>query len=126
MKYSGSDTIKELVFKALKKNFKELSSSGHAIEPKDYYVDDLGLPEAYVDEFVTRHHSSEDDPKGMIFSHETGERLEYLDGVYNLQILKHMAWMLNPNSKEYEDGISSLGRGSEARHYHKAIAKALG
>jgi hypothetical protein len=33
--------------------------------------------------------------------------------------------MLNPNSKEYEDGLSSLGRGSEARHYHNAIAKAL-
>jgi hypothetical protein len=125
MKYSGSDTIKELVFKALKKNFKELSDSGHAIEDKDYYVNDLGLPEAYVDEFVTRHHSSKDNPKGMIFN-EAGERLEYFDGVYNLQILKHMAWMLNRNSKDYEDGLSSLGRGSEARHYHKAIAKALG
>mgnify|MGYP003125876545 CR=1 FL=1 len=115
---------KELVLEALKKNFKELSNSGHAIEPKDYYVDDLELPEGYVDEFVTRHYSSEDDPKGMIFNSK-GERLEYLDGVYNLQILKHMAWMLNPNSKEYEDGLSSLGRGSEARHYHNAIAKAL-
>ena len=106
---------KELVLEALKKNFKDLSDSGHAIEPKDYYVDDLGLPEAYVDEFVTRHHSSEDDPKGMIFSHETGERLEYLDGVYNLQILKHLDWMLNPNSTEDADGISSLGRGHAAR-----------
>jgi hypothetical protein len=115
---------KELVLEALKKNFKELSNSGHAIEDKAYYVDELGLPEAYVDEFVTRHHSSKDNPKGMIFT-ETGERLEYLDGVYNLQILKHMAWMLNPNSKDYEDGLSSLGRGSEARHYHNAIAKAL-
>ena len=125
MKYSGSDTIKELVFKALKKNFKDLSDSGHAIEDKDYYVNDLGLPEGYVDEFVTRHHSSKDNPKGMIFNAQ-GERLEYLDGVYNLQILKHMAWMLNRNSKDYEDGLSSLGRGFEARHYHKAIAKALG
>jgi len=116
---------KELVLEALKKNFKELSDSGHAIGDKDYYVNDLGLPEGYVDEFVTRHHSSKDNPKGMIFSHETGERLEYLDGVYNLQILKHMAWMLNRNSKDYEDGLSSLGRGSEARHYHSAIAKAL-
>ena len=124
MEYSGSDTIKELVFKALKKNFKDLSDSGHAIEDKDYYVNDLGLPEAYVDEFVTRHHSSKDNPKGMIFN-EAGERLEYLDGVYNLQILKHMAWMLNPKSEDYEDGLNSLGRGSEARHYHSAIAKAL-
>ena len=115
---------KELVFKALKKNFKELSDSGHAIEDKDYYVNDLGLPEAYVDEFVTRHHSSKDNPKGMIFNAQ-GERLEYLDGVYNLQILKHMAWMLNPDSEDYQDGLSSLGRGSEARHYHSAIAKAL-
>jgi hypothetical protein len=60
----------------------------------------------------------------LIFT-ETGERLEYLDGVYNLQILKHMAWMLNPDSEDYEDGLNSLGRGSEARHYHNAIAKAL-
>jgi hypothetical protein len=116
---------KELVFKALKKNFKELINSGHAIEDKAYYIDELGLPEEYVEQFVHRHHSSKDNPKAMIFSHETGKRLEYLDGVYNLQILKHMAWMLNPNSKDYEDGLSSLGRGSEARHYHDAIAKAL-
>jgi hypothetical protein len=115
---------KELVLEALKKNFKDLSDSGHAIEPKDYYVNDLGLPEGYVDEFVTRHHSSKDNPKGMIFN-EAGERLEYLDGVYNLQILKHMAWMLNPDSEDYEDGLNSLGRGFEARHYHNAIAKAL-
>jgi len=116
---------KELVFKALKKNFKGLIDSGHAIEDKAYYVDELGLPEEYVEQFVHRHHSSKDNPKGMIFN-EAGERLEYLDGVYNLQILKHMAWMLNRNSKDYEDGLSSLGRGFEAKHYHNAIGKALG
>jgi len=43
---------KELVFKALKKNFKGLIDSGHAIEDKAYYVDELGLPEEYVEQFV--------------------------------------------------------------------------
>jgi len=115
---------KSLIVKAIKTNLKELSDSGHAIKAKEYYIDTLGLPTEFVERFVHTHYSSKDNPKGMIFN-DRGEVLAFLEGVYNLEILRRLAFIINPKSKYYHDGLNSLGRGSEARLYHKAITNKL-
>ena len=115
---------KSLIVKAIKTNLKELDDSGHAIKDPEYYTDTLGLPKEFVERFIQKHYSSKDDPKGMIFN-DRGEVLAFLEGVYNLQILRHLASIINPKSPYYRDGLNSLGRGSEARNYHKAITNKL-
>ena len=115
---------KSLIVKAIKTNLKELDDSGHAINNTEYYTRTLGLPRDFVERFVQLHYSSKVNPKGMIFN-DRGEVLQFLEGVYNLQILRHLASIINPKRPYYRDGLNSLGRGSEARNYHKAITNKL-
>jgi len=114
---------KALIIKAIKKNLKELDDSGHAINKPSYYTDTLGLPSDYVKNFIKKHYSDKHNPKGMIFN-DRGEVLAFSEGVYNLSILQHLAFTINPN-RLYKKGQQSLGRGSEGRLYHQAITQGI-
>ena len=51
------EQIKKDIIKALQKNYKKLSDSGHSVMAPSFYTDKIGLPDEYVFQFTRKHYS---------------------------------------------------------------------
>ena len=80
------EQIKKDIIKALQKNYKKLSDSGHSVMAPSFYIDKIGLPDEYVFQFTRKHYSKYHDYKQTMFD-QNNNILDYVFGVYNLEIL---------------------------------------
>ena len=93
------EQIKKDILKALQKNYKKLSDSGHDIIAPSFYIDKIGLPDEYV--FQTMFDQNDN-------------VLDYVFGVYNLEILNSLCDVIGWSEDKREMYLSLWGRGSQA------------
>jgi hypothetical protein len=108
-----NNQIKKDVVKALQKNYKKLDDSGHAIIPPSFYVNKIGLPEEYVYQFSCKHYSKYNDYKTTLYD-QNNNVIDYIFGVYNLDILKSLCFLIGWNKDKKDLFFSLWGRGSQA------------
>ena len=107
------EQIKKDIIKALQKNYKKLSDSGHSVMAPSFYIDKIGLPDEYVFQFTRKHYSKYHDYKQTMFD-QNNNILDYVFGVYNLEILKSLCEIVGWKEDKPELFFSLWGRGSQA------------
>lgn len=112
--------LREQVICALKiGGLDRLPASGHDLYEPAFYVEQVGLPRAFVEPLVQVHTSdTRGDPKHAIFGPD-GQVLPELVGVYNLTLLRRLYALLSPDT----DPPRAYGRGTEARRLHEEIRR---
>ena len=107
------EQIKKNILKALQKNYKKLSDNGHEIIAPSFFIDKIELPDEYVFQFTRKHYSNYDDYKKTMFD-QNNNVIDYVFGVYNLEILKSLCEVIGWSKDKHELYHSLWGRGSQA------------
>ena len=107
------EQIKKDILKALQKNYKKLSDNGHEIIAPSFFIDKIELPDEYVFQFTRKHYSKYGDYKKTMFD-QNDNVLDYVFGVYNLEILKSLCEIVGWKEDKHELFFSLWGRGSQA------------
>ena len=105
--------IKKDVIKVLQKNYKKLEDTGHGILSASFYINTVGLPEEYVLGHAHKHYSNYNNPKEILYDNN-GNVVDYLYGIYNLDILQSICKMIGWHKDKLNLFYSLWGRGSKA------------
>ena len=105
--------LKKDVIKVLQKNYKKLEDTGHNILSASFYINTIELPEEYVLGHVHKHYSNYSDPKEILYDKD-GNVVDFLYGIYNLDILKSICEMIGWHKDKQNLFYSLWGRGAKA------------
>ena len=93
--------------------YKKLEDTGHNILSASFYINTIELPEEYVLGHVHKHYSNYSDPKEILYDKD-GNVVDFLYGIYNLDILKSICEMIGWHKDKQNLFYSLWGRGAKA------------